>query len=484
MITVVGLGVETGDLTEKGRQAILKAERVVVRTAKAASYGNVTALGVEHVCLDGIYEKSRSYTTLYKNLAKAVAEMGDGTVYCVDGAASEDNSVKALRRRMRGKIVVVDGVSKISALVEKAGFCGCSYQAVSAYELSEIELSAPLVVYDMTDRQLAGDVKLILADKFGEETKVNYINGDLVKKIPLFELDRQATYGDGAAVSVEKAELLDKRRFDLEDLKEIVVRLRRPDGCPWDKVQTPDSIKMNVIEEAYELVDALDSGDDDKVLEETGDILLQTVFHAVMKEERGAFNLTDVTTGICEKLITRHTHIFGKDKAADEESALSVWEKNKMKEKHQISYADAVNDVPKGFPAAMRAQKVGKRAAKSGFDFAGVEDAAKKVTEELCEFRAAYASGNAAETEKELGDLLFAAVNAGRLAGCDCEKALKESTDKFAKRFTLTEKFASADGKDVRTLTAEDWDKYYLAAKKALAGCDKAALKGGDEERK
>lgn len=221
MITVVGLGVETGDLTEKGRQAILKAERVVVRTAKAASYGNVTALGVEHVCLDGIYEKSRSYTTLYKNLAKAVAEMGDGTVYCVDGAASEDNSVKALRRRMRGKIVVIDGVSKISALVEKAGFCGCSYQAASAYELSEIELSAPLVVYDMTDRQLAGDVKLLLADKFGEETKVNYINGDLVKKIPLFELDRQATYGDGAAVSVEKEELLDKKRFDLEDLKEI-----------------------------------------------------------------------------------------------------------------------------------------------------------------------------------------------------------------------------------------------------------------------
>lgn len=476
MITVVGLGVETGDLTEKGRQAILGAKRVVVRTANAASYGNVTALGVEHVCLDGIYEKSRSYKTLYKNLAKAVAELGDGTVYCVDGAASEDNSVKALRRRMRGKIFVVDGVSKISALVEKAGFAECSYQAVSAYELSETELSAPLVVYDMTDRQLAGDVKLLLADKFGEEIKVKYINGSVVKEIPLFELDRQAAYGDVAAVSVEKAELLDKKRFDLEDLKEIVVRLRRPDGCPWDKVQTPDSIKMNVIEEAYELVDALDSGDDDKVLEETGDILLQAVFHAVMKEERGAFNLTDVTTGICEKLITRHTHIFGKDKATDEESALSVWEKNKMQEKHQKTYADAVNDVPKGFPAAMRAQKVGKRAAKSGFDFACVEDAAKKVTEELCEFRAAFASGDATETEKELGDLLFAAVNAGRLAGCDCEKALKESTDKFARRFTLTERLASADGKDVRTLTAEEWDRYYLAAKKTLSDGDEAAF--------
>jgi tetrapyrrole methylase family protein/MazG family protein len=267
---------------------------------------------------------------------------------------------------------------------------------------------------------------------------------------------------------VERVELLNKKRFTLADLKDIVVRLRRPDGCPWDKVQTPESIKMNVVEEAYELLDAIDSGDDDKVLEETGDILLQATFHAVMKEEAGSFDLTDVCTGICEKLITRHTHIFGKDKAENEEGALSVWEKNKMKEKHHETFADAVNDVPKCFPAAMRAQKVGKRAAKSGFDFACVEDASSKVEEELGEFKTAYRAGNETETEKELGDLLFAAVNVGRMAGCDCEKALKESTDKFARRFTETEKLARADGKDVTKLTEEEWDVYYRAAKQAL----------------
>ena len=271
-------------------------------------------------------------------------------------------------------------------------------------------------------------------------------------------------------MAISETELLKKERFTLDDLQEIVVRLRAPNGCPWDRVQTPESIKMSAVEEAYELVDAIDQQDDEKVLEEAGDLILQTVFHAVMKEETGAFNLTDVLTGICKKLISRHTHVFGEDKAKDEGSALSVWEKNKMTEKHQITYADSVNDVPKCFPAAMRAQKIGKRAAKAGLDFANVADAAKRVQEELQEFLQAYASKNGDEAEKELGDLLFAAVNVGRKAGCDCEKALKESAERFAARFTLAEKKALDDGRTVTELSETEWDTYYVQAKKELLG--------------
>lgn len=481
MITVVGLGVKEGDLTERGRRAILSAKRVVVRTAQTESYKNVTALGVPHVCLDEIYERSRNYGTLYKKLAAAVAAYGDGTVYCVDGSAGEDNSVKALSRRLRGKTEIVEGVSKVSALVDAAGFSGCSYQAVSAYELEGAELSAPLVVYDMHDRDLAGEVKLTLSDRFGEETEVKYIRRGQCVRIPVYELDRQGEYDGTSAVALERPEFTAQKRFGFSDLERIVKRLRRPDGCPWDKVQTPESIKMNAVEEAYELVDAIDAGDDDKILEETGDLLLQAVFQTVMAEERGAFDTTDATTGICEKLITRHTHIFGQDKATDEGSALSVWERNKMKEKHQETYADAVNDVPRCFPAAMRAQKVGKRAAKSGFDFSSAEEASEKVKEELAELFAARAAGDAGETEKELGDLLFAVINVGRLAGCDCEKALKESADRFARRFTRTEALARADGRDVKTLSAEEWDVYYRRAKAQLASetAEKGAPTGG-----
>lgn len=476
MITVVGLGNQKGDLTAKGLAAIERAvktgAKIVVRTALTRSYETVQELDIKHECLDSVYQKSRSFFTLAKNLAKAVTDCGENTVYLVDGAATEDYSVKALLSRTRGKAEIIDGVSKVTAIARAAGFTGCSYTAVSAYELAEKaaagNLALPLLVYDLDDRGLASDCKLILGDLYGEEIPVQYIRNNQAKKSYLFETDRQTTYDYSSAIAIEEIPLLKKTRFSTADLQAIIARLRAPDGCPWDKVQTNESIKMSAVEEAYELVDAIDLEDDDKILEETGDILLQAVFHAVIKAETGAFNLTDVLTGLCQKLISRHTHVFGEDKATGADGALVVWEKNKKEEKHHVTYADAVNDVPKCFPAAMRAQKIGKRAAKAGMDFATVEDAATRLQEELREFFEAYKTGDSEKTEKELGDLLFAAVNIGRKSGCDCEKALKESAERFAKRFTLAESYALAEGREVTALSEKEWDSYYLRAKEAL----------------
>lgn len=469
MITVIGLGNERGDLTKRGEMAILQAvksgAKIVVRTANTRSYQSVVDLGVEHICLDYVYKKSRNFATLAKNLAKAVTDQGENTLYLVDGAPSEDTSVKALIKRTRGKINVIEGVSKITALAGVASFQGCSYTAVSAYELTEKELTLPLIVYDMDDKALASDCKLFLGDLFGEEITVWFIRQGKRAEMPLFEIDRQKEYDYTSAIAIEETTLFDKKRFTLNDLKKILLRLRAPNGCPWDRVQTSESIKMAAIEEAYELVDAIDQKDDEKILEETGDLLLQVMFHAVLKEETGAFNINDVLTGICQKLISRHTHVFGQDGASDEGSALSVWEKNKMTEKHQLTYADAVNDVPKCFPAVMRAQKVGKRAGKAGMDFADAKAVAVRLQEEIEEF---FAATTDEEKEKELGDLLFAAVNVGRKAGCDCEKALKESVERFAKRFTLAEQKALDDGKEVTNLSPSEWGEYYVKAKEEL----------------
>ncbi len=476
MISIIGLGVEAGDLSKRGEEAIFRAVKsggkIAVRTAHTRSYETVKSLGVEHICLDSVYENSRNFATLAKNLAKAVTNLGDNAVYLVDGAATEDYSVKALCKRLRGKVEIIDGISKTTAIARVAGFKGCSYTAVSAYELAERGkaggLSLPLIVYDVDDRGLASDCKLLLGDLFGEETQAQYVCAGKKKKIALYQLDRQSVYDYSSAVAIEEIPLLEKTRFTVNDLKEIITRLRAPDGCPWDRAQTNESIKMSAVEEAYELVDAIDSDDDEKILEETGDVLLQAIFHAVLKEETGAFNVNDAFTGICQKLISRHTHVFGKDKTETETGALSVWEKNKMTEKHQITYADSVNDVPKCFPAAMRAQKIGKRAAKAGLDFSTVADAEARTREELVEFFEAYREGDVAQVEKELGDVLFSVVNIGRKAGVDCEKALKESAERFAKRFTLAEKKALADGKDVVKLSAKEWDKYYIQAKNEL----------------
>ena len=471
MITIIGLGVEKGDLTKRGEEAILSAVQagapVLVRTANTRSYQTVLDLGIPHTTLDYVYEKSRSFQTLSKNLARAVLNAGENAVYLVDGAASEDYSVKQLLKKTHGKAQVIDGVSKVGAVASLARFAGCSYTAVSAYELCERagELSLPLIVYDLDDRALASDCKLLLGNLFGEEISALYIQGGKRTKTPLYALDRQKEYDYSSAVAIEKIDLLKKERFTIHDLKEIILRLRAPNGCPWDRVQTNESIKMSAVEEAYELVDAINQEDDSKILEETGDILLQAVFHAVLKEETGAFDLTDALTGICQKLISRHTHVFGTDQASDNESALSVWEKNKMQEKGQDTYAKAVNDVPKCFPAVMRAQKVGKRAGKAGMDFASVDDAAQRLKEELEEVFEAIQKGDSEQTEKEVGDLLFSAVNVGRKAGADCEKALAESVERFSKRFTLAEEKAIQEGKDVTKLSEKEWDEYYLQAK-------------------
>lgn len=477
MITIIGLGVKEGDLTENAKRAILQTAeedgKVIVRTARSASYRNVEALNVPHETLDFVYEKCRTFETLNKRLADEVLKYRENVAYLVDGAASEDNSAKAILRRAGKKNVrVIDGVSKIGAIAALSCFKGCSYQAVSACDAQEIAseegLSAPLIVYDIDGADLAADIKLLLSDKFGEETKVSFIrlNEGKAKKIPLFELDRQKRYDDSCAVAVERIGLLRKKRFGVTDLLTILRFLRDPeDGCPWDRVQTNESIRMNAVEEAYELLDAINLKDDDKILEESGDLLMQTAFHAVLKEESGAFDFTDVTTALCEKLITRHTHVFGKDAATDATDALKVWDKNKMTEKSQSTYAQSVCDVPNCFPALLQAQKVAKRVARGGWDEPTFEEARAALNDELDELRQAVQNNDEKATAEELGDALFCMASLSRAVGADGEEALLDSVKKIQRRYTAYENAVLADGKDVNSLTKKERDFYYAACK-------------------
>lgn len=257
-----------------------------------------------------------------------------------------------------------------------------------------------------------------------------------------------------------------KKHFTFEDLVEILRFLRCEQGCPWDRAQTHNSIEINLIEEAYELVDAIRKNDPEKMTEEAGDVLLQSLFHAVIGEENGEFTVADVIDGECKKLITRHTHIFGEERAADEQSALVYWEKNKYTEKRLDSAGERVKDVPECLPALLRAEKVQKRAAKFGFEFACADDIKAKIAEEISEFAAATASGDAEAMAEEGGDLLFSVVNLLRFTGVESENALAKSTAKFIERFINTEKLVKADGKQMETLSPIELDRYYNEAKK------------------
>lgn len=256
-----------------------------------------------------------------------------------------------------------------------------------------------------------------------------------------------------------------KEAYNITDLIGIMRILRSPDGCPWDKVQTHESIRQNFIEETYEAVEAIDKGDSPLLREELGDVLMQVIFHSLMEEEEGRFNFDDVCDDVCKKLIIRHPHVFGNIEADTPDEMLRNWDAIKMQTKSQESYADSVDDVARSLPALMRAQKVQKRSAKSGMDFENVRSAADKVLEERDELLAAVDSSDKAKTEEELGDLLFSVVNIARFVGADAELALSRATDKFAARFRATEELARSRGIDMKTASTELIDSLWEEVK-------------------
>lgn len=237
-----------------------------------------------------------------------------------------------------------------------------------------------------------------------------------------------------------------KPRYTIEDFLKIVEILRSPEGCPWDRAQTHESIRVNFIEETYEAIEAIDTQDTALLREELGDVLLQVALHARMEEETGAFNFEDVVNDVAQKLVLRHPHVFGDVKAGNEAEALQSWDAAKKASKDQKTDTEVLRSVSRALPALIRSEKVQKKAAKAGFDWPNVQGAMEKVEEELEEVRAAVASGNENACMEETGDLLFAAVNVARMLHTEPEEALTRSCDKFIARFEKVEKKAAAKG--------------------------------------
>ena len=254
-----------------------------------------------------------------------------------------------------------------------------------------------------------------------------------------------------------------KLHYDVSDLAEIVRVLRAPGGCPWDREQDHKSIRRDLLEEAYEVAEAIDEEDPEHLKEELGDLLLQVVMHARMEEEEGRTDLNGVADGICKKLIYRHPHVFGDVTVTGSGEVLANWDELKKKEKHQTTAADSVDAVARSLPGLWRAEKIQKKAAKVGFDWDGVEGAMEKLREETGELETAIAEGS--NVSEELGDLLFAAVNVARFVKTDPEAALSAACDKFARRFRAVEEAAAAQGKDLSAMTLAEMDALWDAVK-------------------
>ena len=266
----------------------------------------------------------------------------------------------------------------------------------------------------------------------------------------------------------------EKPRYDFNDLVDIVKILRAPGGCPWDRAQTHKSIRNNFIEETYEAVEAIDNSDAELLKEELGDILLQVALHAEIERESGGFDMDDVCDGICKKLIIRHPHVFGDKSAGNEEEALQNWDAVKMQTKSQKTQTEAMLSVSRALPALMRSEKVQRKSAKVGFDWATVDGAMNKVYEECSELKVAITHGTQENRTEELGDLLFAVVNVSRYLGINSEQALYYACDKYIKRFSMVEQLAEERGIDVKTAELSQldslWDEVKIKQKQNNGG--------------
>ena len=251
--------------------------------------------------------------------------------------------------------------------------------------------------------------------------------------------------------------------YGVEDLLHIMELLRAPEGCPWDQEQTHQSIRRNMLEEAYEAVEAIDEEDPEHLKEELGDVLLQVVFHACMAAEEGLFTFDDVVDGVAKKMVFRHPHVFGTVRAEDSVQALDTWDAQKREEKAQRTATDTLEAVARSLPALWRAEKVQKKAKKAGFDWPDVSGALDKLSEELEELKTAVAEGT--NVEEELGDLLFSAVNVSRFVKVDTEEALNGATDKFIGRFRKVEEEAARQGRALEGMSLAELDKLWEHAK-------------------
>lgn len=338
MIYAVGLGYARDDVSVKGKKLIKGADSLFVKSLLSPAGRALKRYAPRS--FDELFERADDFAALYAAMADELAgATGETVVYCTDGTG-RDRTVAELLRRGVSVTVVPGGV-------DAAGL------TVSAADLAEgapyIDTLADLTVTELDDRLTAGAVKLVLLRFYAAETVCEFQYGDKCTVIELQDLDRQKKYGVQAAVRIAGSDALDKTVAGFGDLLRVMERLTAPDGCPWDRAQTHESIRQNMIEEAYEAVDAIDAQDADGMIEEFGDVIMQAVFHANIADRNGAFDISDVLSGLCRKLYTRHTHIFGADHASDAGEALTAWEAAKAKEKQYESLYDILCRLPKGF---------------------------------------------------------------------------------------------------------------------------------------
>jgi tetrapyrrole methylase family protein / MazG family protein len=455
-----------GGVGESVLQAALAASCVVVQTDMCAV---LRKRAIDYETLDDLYETTENFDELAEQTSKRIVR--DGLLLIVLGEAYLNRiavfTAKAAREA-GGEVVVIPFGDEALCLAMAAGVAdglgGVVIHTAASFMVAG-DTDETLVIHEIDTRLAASELKLKLLRCYTDEHQAYIVNHrkGIGQIIPVWALDAEPYYGYYLSIVLPPVHLTGKKRYTFLDLVRIMDKLRGRGGCPWDAEQTHESLRRYLIEEGYEVLEAIDKGDIDALYDELGDVLLQVVFHAKIAQQCGEFDISDVTTAVCAKMISRHTHIFGKAVAETPDAVIENWDQIKRGEKGQSTQAEVLWDVPKSMPALMRSGKVQQKAARAGMDFKQPGDAADKLCEELSEVQSAK-PGSAA-LEEECGDLLFAAVNVARLSGIEPETALQRATDKFIRRFEVAERLAIDRNIDMRTCTVSQLDEIWNEAK-------------------
>ncbi|CAM4486212.1 nucleoside triphosphate pyrophosphohydrolase [Paenibacillus macerans] len=489
-ITVVGLGSGDPDkLTLGSLKSLQGAGERYVRTKDHPVVAWLEETGVSFVSFDDVYEAKEDFPSVYEEIAARLlkrAEYGPAgmeIVYAVPGHPMvAEATVKLLRERCPQsgiELEIVGGESFLDEAFVRLGFDpieGFALLDATAVNGERIDPRRHTLIGQVYDQLTASEVKLGLMEVFPDDYPVvvghalGVAGQEQIRRIPLYELDRIDGYGNLSLVYVPASEDEALRIRSFERLHEIVTILRSPGGCPWDREQTHQSIRKNLIEETYEVLETIDDDDPDHMREELGDLLLQIMLHSQMEEELGTFTVYDVIRELNEKLLYRHPHVFGNLSAEDAEAALNNWEAMKAEEKRRKGIKpeqqSALSGVPRDLPALMKAYKLQKKAAKAGFDWEQIDGVWDKLEEEIAELKQAVQDKLDPEAQElELGDVLFSVVNAARYIGADPEQALSRTIAKFTRRFHYVEERLRAQGKTPGDSSLSEMDVLWEEAK-------------------
>ncbi|ARK24968.1 nucleoside triphosphate pyrophosphohydrolase [Sporosarcina sp. P37] len=478
-ITVIGLGASDLEQLSLGTYRLLKqADHLFVRTEEHPVVKELRSEGLKMNSFDAIYEANDAFEDVYQQIVEKLLEMSmqQPITYAVPGhPLVAERTVQLLIEKERAgeiELHIAGGSSFLDPI-----FTALRIDPIEGFQLldgtdlkrDDVRMDQHVLIGQVYDAFVASDVKLSLMEKYPDDHTVTIVTSagsqdESLTEVPLFELDRVVALNNLTTVYVPPLPDREQRLKEWSSFREIIAALRAPDGCPWDREQTHESLKRYVIEESFELIQAIDEEDDESIIEELGDVLLQVFLHAQIGEDNGYFSMEDVLETVGAKMIRRHPHVFAQTKADTTDDVLTNWQAIKEQEKPRPS--SLLEGQERLASSMLTAYNYQKAAAKVGFDWPSIEGAFDKFREEWKEFQEEVRSGGTEQQLDELGDVLFTIINIARFLKISPEEAMWHTNEKFKSRFQFVEQSVKQGSGDFSDYTAEELEEFWRQAKR------------------